>query len=173
MERTASIPAQSGCGETGYTLRSALFQPRFGLKADIASGDRNPKDNRLTTFNALFPKQPYFSEASLIAPANLIDVHPSVSLHLTKAVELTTDVDFFWKHRVEDAIYTPPGQPLVRAGKSDSRYIGSQTNTQLEWQLGHNVSFTLYYSHFFAASAVTDAGGRDVDFVGSWMTWRF
>jgi len=153
----ADILAWTVATDTGYTVRSAPFQPRLGLKADIASGDHNPNDNRLTTFNALFPKQPYFSEASLIAPANIIDVHPSVSLQLTKAVELTTEVDFFWKHRIEDAIYAPPGQPLVRAGQSDSRYIGSQTNTQLEWQLSHSVSFTLYYSHFFAAAAVTDA----------------
>src|SRR5207302_1068892 len=136
----ADILAWTVATDTGYTLRSAPFHPRIGLKADIASGDRNPNDNRLTTFNALFPKQPYFSEASLIAPANIIDLHPSLSLQLTKTVTLTTEFDLFWKHRIEDAIYAPPGRPLIRAGASDSRYVGSQTNAELEWQLSHNTS---------------------------------
>lgn len=169
----ADIVAWTVATDTGYTFASLPFQPRIGVKADIASGDRNPNDGRLTTFNALFPKQPYFSEASLIAPANLIDVHPSVQLELRENLSLNADWNLFWKHRVEDAIYAPPGRPLVRAGQSESRFVGHQINGELEWRLHGNMSWTLYYSHFFAGPAVTDAGGRDVDFIGSWMTLRF
>jgi hypothetical protein len=169
----ADILAWTVATDTGYTFGALPFRPRLGLKANIASGDRNPNDSCLTTFNALFPKQPYFSEASLIAPANIIDVHPSLSLQLTDKVSLAADWNFFWKHLVEDAIYAPPGRPLVRAGQSDSHYIGNQANAELEWQFHHNASWTLYYSHFIAGPAVTDAGGRDVDFIGSWITLRF
>jgi hypothetical protein len=66
-----------------------------------------------------------------------------------------------------------PGRPFVRAGQSDSNYIGSQANMELEWQFHNNAAWTLYYSHFLAGLAVTDAGGRDVDFVGSWAAFRF
>ncbi|MDP9291144.1 MAG: alginate export family protein [Verrucomicrobiota bacterium] len=169
----ADILAWTVATDTGYTLKSAPLRPRIGLKADIASGDGNPNNDRLTTFNALFPKQPYFTEASLIAPANIIDVHPSLSFQLSKNVELTTDVDFFWKHRVEDAIYAPPGRPLIPAGQSESRYVGCQTNAELEWKLDRNSSLTLYYSHFFSGPAVTDGGGRDVDFFGTWIAMQF
>ncbi|MDB6174734.1 MAG: hypothetical protein JWL59_4045 [Chthoniobacteraceae bacterium] len=169
----ANILAWTVATDTGYTSASLPFHPRVGFKADIATGDCNPNDGRLTTFNALFPKQPYFSEASLIAPANLIDLHPMLSLQLSHELSFTTDYNVFWKQRVEDAIYAPPGRPLVRAGETNSRYIGSQINTGLQWQFHANASWTLYYSHFFAGSAVTKAGGREVDFVGSWITVQF
>jgi hypothetical protein len=169
----ADILAWTFASDTGYTFASVLFTPRVGIKADIASGDSDPSNGWLNTFNALFPKQPYFSEASLLAPANLIDLHPSASFSFTKAVTLTTDIDFFWKHEVDDAIYAPPGRPLIPGGLSNSHYIGSQVNAEVEWEINRYVSVTFYYSHFFAGSAVTGAGGRDVDFAGSWINFRF
>lgn len=167
------IFAWTFASDTGYTFCSILFSPRLGLKADIASGDSNPRENRLNTFNALFPKQPYFSEASLLAPANIIDLHPSIALHFTEKVSLTTDVDFFWKQRSADAIYAPPGRPLIQSGTTNSRNIGTQVNAALEWEVNRDLSMTFYYSHFFAGSAVTAAGGHNVDFVGSWISFRF
>src|SRR5438874_1430352 len=89
-------------------LRSAELRPRFGLKADIASGDRNLADQTLGTFNALFPKGAYFSEADLLGPYNLMDLHPSVELHLTKSLKLTPDADFFWRQSTHDGIYGIP-----------------------------------------------------------------
>jgi len=170
---SADILAWTIATDTGYTFGSLPWKPRIGLKADIASGDPDANDDRLATFNALFPKQPYFSEASLLAPSNLIDLHPSLKLQLTDELSLTADWDFFWKQRGGDAIYSPPGRPLVAAGSSDSRYIGSQANVGIEWQLAVTTSWALYYSHFLAGPAVTDAGGRDVDFLGSWIEFKF
>lgn len=169
----AGILAWTVATDTSYTFRSLAFKPRIGLKADIASGDSDPRDNRLGTFNALFPKQPYFSEASLLAPANLIDLHPTLTLQLTEKVSFTTDVDFFWKHQVDDAIYAPPGRPLIRAGRSQARFTGSQVNAGVQWQLRRHLTIAFYYSHFFAGPAVSNGGGRDVDFVGSWITFNF
>jgi hypothetical protein len=156
-----------------YTFKSLLFSPRLGLKADIASGDTDPTDDRLGTFNALFPKQPYFGEASLLAPANLIDLHPTVSLQLSDRLRVTTDVDFFWKHQRKDAIYAPPGRPLVRGGSNTSRYIGAQVNAELECELTKHLSVTVSYSHFFAGAAVTSSGGRDVDFTAASIKFAF
>ncbi len=169
----AEILAWTIATDTGYTFGSLPWKPRIGLKADIASGDPDSNDDRLATFNALFPKQPYFSEASLIAPSNIIDLHPTLEFQITDEISLTADWNFFWKHRTGDAIYSPPGRPLVIAGTSNSRYIGSQINLGTAWQMNPCTSWALYYSHFLAGPAVTDAGGRDVDFIGSWIEVQF
>jgi Alginate export len=70
--------------DTEYTFTNLPLSPRLGLKTDAISGDGNLHDNRLGTSNALFPKLPYFSEANIVAPANLLDVQPNLTLALTE-----------------------------------------------------------------------------------------
>jgi hypothetical protein len=76
----APISAWTAASDTGFTFSRFRFEPRLGLKADIASGDRDPRDSRLETFNALFPRGGYFNDSAIIGPANFIDLHPSVEL---------------------------------------------------------------------------------------------
>jgi hypothetical protein len=82
---------------------SLPFRPRFGLRADIASGDEAPANQDLQTFNPLFPKGAYFSEAGLIGPANFIDLNPCIDLHLANHLTLIFDWDFFWRESTHDA----------------------------------------------------------------------
>ena len=65
---TLDVRAWTLATDTGWRWTERPLQPRLGLKADIASGDGNLRDGRVGTFNALFPKSAYFSEASLLAP---------------------------------------------------------------------------------------------------------
>ncbi len=41
---------------------SDSWTPRLGLSIDVASGDRNPHDNKLETFNPLFPNGNYVAD---------------------------------------------------------------------------------------------------------------
>ena len=77
---SADIRAWTTSADVGYTLDAVPFSPRLGLKADAISGDSDLGDHKLGTFNPLFPKLPYFSEANLAAPANLLDIQPGISL---------------------------------------------------------------------------------------------
>ena len=169
-----SIRAWTTASDTGYRFESIKLRPRFGLKADIASGDRNPTDGTLGTFNALFPKGAYFSEADLLGPYNLMDLHPSVELHLTERILLTSDFDFFWRQSTNDGIYGIPGN-LIRSGRnSGARYIGNHANVQLEWQLDRHISLTAIYLHFFPGPFLKETQpGQDVDFVAAWVTYKF
>jgi len=54
----SEIKAWTVASDVGYTARALLLAPRLGLKADIISGNRDPDDRTLGTFNALFPKGP-------------------------------------------------------------------------------------------------------------------
>jgi hypothetical protein len=160
--------------DTGFRIQSAPLQPRFGLKADIASGDHNPGDQTLGTFNALFPKGAYFSEADLVGPYNLMDLHLSVELHLTKSLKLTPDADFFWRQSTHDGIYGIPGN-LLRSGRgATARYIGSHASAQLEWTIEPHVSITAMYLHFFPGEFLKQAlPDRPVNFLAAWISYRF
>ena len=128
----------------------------------------------LQTFNALFPKGAYFNEASLIGPANFFDVHPSLTLQLTERVRLTLDWAFFWRYSLRDGIYGNAVN-LVRSGQgSRARYVGSAPTVEAEWEADRHVTLTVDYTHFFAGPFLRQSGsGKEVDFVATWVTYRF
>ncbi len=169
-----AIQAWTAASETGYTLQAVRFHPRLGLKADIASGDHNPRDRTLQTFNALFPKGAYFGEIALIGPANFIDLHPILDVHLTQSITVTTDWDVFWRQSTRDGIYGPAIN-LIRSGRtSRARSVGSQATVQAEWQVTRHTTLVGIYTHFFAGAFLRESGpGRDVDYVTTWVAYRF
>jgi hypothetical protein len=167
------ILAWTAASDTGFTFEQAPLRPRLGLKANIASGDDNRRDGTLGTFNPLFPKNAYFTEADLVTPANFIDLYPTITVHPTAAVDVTTGVDFLWRESTHDAFYRVPLIPLVRGDQSNARFIGSEFDLEAGWQIDRHLKLNAAYIHFFAGPVVTNAGGKDVDYVGGWGSYKF
>ena len=163
---TAGIRAWTAASDTGYTWTGLPFKPRFGLKVDIASGDDDPKDGTLGTFNPLFPKIAYFTENSLFVPANLINVYPSLALELKEGLLVSVGWDVLWRESTRDAFYLNPLSPLPSSEASRNSFIGSEATVDLRWQFNRHVQISASYVRFFAGDTIEDAGGKDVDFVG-------
>jgi len=73
----------------GYTLRDIPWTPRLGIQVDASSGDRNLTDNKLNTFNPLFPNGYYVTLAGL---HGLREFHPREALgDATPARKAQTD----------------------------------------------------------------------------------
>lgn len=168
------IFAWSAASDNGYALEAAPFQPRLGLKASIISGDEDPDDADLGTFNALFPRGNYFGESSIMGPANLFTVHPSVQGRLADGIHVEAGWDFFWRYSVEDGVYGPAGNVLQSPNGSTERYVGSELSLLLGWQFNRELSLRMGCSHFFAGSFLEDAGpGEDVDYLSVTLAYRF
>ena len=169
-----NIRAWTVASDTGYAKHSWPLHPRIGLKADIASGDKNPASPDLQTFNGLFPKGAYFSEADLIGPANFADLHPSATLSLSKRLSLTVDGDFFWRESTHDGIYGVAVN-LVRTGRlSNARYIGSHSSAEFEYRLDRHTTIIWNYLHFFPGPFLRETPpGRDVNYATAWFVYRF
>lgn len=168
----SDIEAWTVASAFGYTFADVPWSPRLGLKANIASGDKNPADGKLETFNALFPKLPYFTEANVIAPANFMDVHPTLTFSPWTPVEVTLGWDILWKQQNADAFYAPPLVPVAGTAGS-GRFIGHQANIDMSYELSPNVTLAGSYVHFWAGDGLRAAGGRDGDYAGAWTTLRF
>jgi hypothetical protein len=168
------IRAWTAASDTGYTFDSLTFHPRLGLKADVTSGDRDPHNPDLQSFNPLFPKGAYFSEDALIGPINHIDLNPSVDLHFTDGLILSVNWDFFWRQSIHDGLYNS-GLSIARSGKnSTARYIGSQPQTQLEWDIDRHITLIAIYAHFLAGPFLRETGpSKDVDYLTAWLTYKF
>ncbi|MEG0184070.1 MAG: alginate export family protein [Stenotrophomonas sp.] len=170
---TLDIRAWTLASDTGWRWNDLPLQPRLGLKADIASGDGNLRDGRLGTFNALFPKSAYFSEASLLAPANLMDLQPTLGLRLHDTVSTELGVQLAWKQQRAAAGYTTPAPRGALPGTArGARPRGTQYKSETRWQVSDRWQWQLQLAWVDAGPALKQAGGQDTLFasiVGAWQ----
>jgi hypothetical protein len=157
----------------GYEFVGLPLSPRLGLKADAISGDDDLHDRELGTFNPLFPRLPYFSEANLATPANLLDLQPNLRLSLSETLTASVSWNGLWKYAKADAYYAPPLMPVANTTSSTSRDIGWQASTQIEWQPTDQLELAATYVSFEPGDVVNQAHGRSGSFFGAWAQWSF
>ncbi|TFW72282.1 alginate export family protein [Methylotenera oryzisoli] len=164
------IRAWTFASDTGYTFADTAWHPRLGIKADIASGDRNKKDGKLETFNPLFFKANYFNDAAFFRPANLADIHASLQMQPREDLTITFGSDFIWKHSKQDAIYATTGRVLLPATDA-SKYVGTALEAAAQWKVNRHMVATASYVHMYTGSQVDKAGGGDIDYLATWVSF--
>ncbi|SFR96664.1 alginate export family protein [Sphingomonas jatrophae] len=170
---SATIRAWSIASETSYAF-SAPLAPRFRLRANMASGDRDRNDDRLGTFNALFPKGKYFGELSPIGPRNIVNLHPSVDVDLGRGFTAELAGIAYWRASRRDGLYDVPGQLIRAPGDSNARHIGNQIELLVGWQANTILSFSLSASLFTAGQFLRETGpARPIHMVGAETMLRF
>ena len=164
---TASIHAS-------YIFKEVVLKPELGLKTEIISGDKKVADNKLQTFNPLFPRGAYFGLAALIGPANLVDVHPSVTLNLSSKVSLYIDYDIFRRHSTGDGIYAVNMSLIYPDGDSDDKKIGNQLAANLAYQPNNFIYLGAEFTWFDAGPYLKSVGaGKDILFTAVTAQLKF
>lgn len=145
--------------------------PRLGLRANVTSGTSGSR--RLGTFDPLFPNLAYFSQLTLVAPQNHVDVHPRLTVDVLGRIELELAGDWFWRTSLQDAIYSPPGIPVGAVDDHAGRFVGTELTASVEAAVGRHASVVAYFARLWAGPAVRSLGGRDVDLLAFWVTYVF
>jgi len=171
---TGRIRAWTTSLHANYQLTNGKKPFSVGLKTEIISGDKNPNDNQLNTFNPLYPRGAYFGLAALIGPANLVDVHPGIKWQAHKNVTLSADLDLFWRHSLTDGIYGPNVALIYSGQASRERFIGEQWGINAEYSPGKHLSIVPELTWFHAGSFMKEvSAGKDVWFSAITLQWKY
>ncbi|WP_449433426.1 alginate export family protein [Pseudomonas putida] len=168
----ASIRAWGLSTDTGYSY-AGPWRPRLGLRVDMASGDRNAGDNRVETFDPLFPRNGVYGEAALITLSNVIIVGPVLAFSPWQDVRIEPGVFKVWKQSPGDAVYFP--NMVVAAGpeQSSGRDIGTIFRANIRWLASSNLTLDVDYKYYDVGTAIRSANGKDSQFISLRSTFRF
>jgi len=168
------IRAWSIASETSRAFPHAPLSPTLRLRANAVSGDHDPADPKLGTFNPLFPKGKYFGELSPIGPYNIVNVHPDVDLHLGRGFSFNIAAVAYWRQSRGDGVYDMPGQIIREGSGSGAHYIGTQGEAVLSWEPNAALSMLASYSIFEPGRFIEETGpARTIHMVGLETMYRF
>lgn len=149
----------------GYTFDTSWL-PRLGLAYNFGSGDDDPTDKDIQTFQNLFPtNHKFYGQMDVFSWQNMHDIEVSVKVQPVKAVTVKAEYHAFWLETTEDSWYRANGvatvRPLNAAARAAGNYAGSEADLTVQWNVNKNLQFEGGYSHFFAGDYLADTGPAD------------
>lgn len=162
-----TIQAWSWSVVGGYTFAQLPYKPRLGVGFDWASGDNDPTDGKVGTFDQLFPLgHAFFGYLDLVGRQNITAANVNLSAWLVpKKVKATVAYHAFWLSENEDALYNAGGAPGRRdpTGKS-GKEVGDELDLTLVWKMSVHEKLLLGYSHLWEGNFIRATGAsQDAD----------
>jgi len=131
-----------------------------GIKTEAISGDKNETDNKLNTFDALYPRGAYFGRVARFGPSNLIDVHPYVNITFNK-LSLEMDYAAFWRYSLEDGVYGA-AMTLDYPNLNDQRFIAHQMGFIAGYRFNHAIGVELEGNVIFPGTFLQESNMNDI-----------
>lgn len=144
----------------GHFRVERVLAPRRGVKLRLeynhASGDRDPADRRLNTFDVLYPTpHDKYGLADQVGWKNV--EHAGVVVETKPRARLSLQAKFhtWWLANARDGLYNAPGTLIARdvSGRS-GRHVGEEIDGQLLYAAGKQLSFGAGVGHIFPAAFV-------------------
>lgn len=153
----------------GYTF-DTRWLPRLALGYSYATGDSDPLDGDIETFQNLFPtNHKFYGQADFFSWQNIHDLELNLKVAPTRSVTVRADFHAFFLASTDDVWYRANGvtavRPLTPAARNADNYAGSEIDFLVTWTVNKNVTLEAGYSHFFAGEYLEDTGAQsDADF---------
>jgi hypothetical protein len=142
--------------ETGFRWPRAVWRPRVSVRSDAASGDEDPGDPRLQSFNPLFPGNSYSGAVGLLGPTNLTDFTPAVTVFPHRTLVLGFEAPSYWRTSTADGVYATDLRVLVPARAGTGRYIGTNPGVVVVWRATPHLEVQGAITRFLSGGFLAD-----------------
>ncbi len=162
--------------QLGYTPARVRLKPRFLAEYNFASGDDDPNDGKVGTFDQLFPtNHNKYGIADLVGWRNMHNLRLGLSLKPTDRTGIHFDVHSFWLASRRDALYNAPGRPVARIPEgATSRHIGEEIDLYGSIKLTTSLSLGAGVAHLFAGQFLQQATpGENTMFAYAMASYHF
>ena len=140
------------------------WAPALGLKLDWSSGDKTADDGKLQTFNPMFVNPAIYSLAGLNTPANLLSVHPSITVYPSRNLMLNLEYALLFRSSIEDGLYDPPRFQTRMANGIEDSHLGDVIGLLIFYSYNRNLSFNIRGSYFIAGAFLEASGDAESTF---------
>jgi len=150
---------------------------RLGAEYNLASGDKSSTDNRVQTFDNLFPtnhlKYGYMDLVSLRNAQNFA-LRSNFKPRNNVPLFLSLDYWYFLLHRNTDNAYRASGASFRSTVAGASKKLGQEIDFTAEYKYEKDLSILLGASHFFAGQFLEDTGeSKDANFFYTQLVMNF
>lgn len=156
------LRAFAGHWGAGYNWLRHPWKPRLGIDYSYASGDANPADGHINTFQNLFPtNHVFYGYMDEFAWQNIHNPALHLALEPSASVKLALDQRFYWLADTGDAWYRGSLATVRPITPGAQGYVGSEFDATAYWKALRHLDLQVGYSHFFAGGYVGDTGAED------------
>jgi hypothetical protein len=172
-----TIQAWSVTINGGYTSPDCPYKSRIGAGFDWASGDDNPRDGVVGTFDQMFPLgHQYFGFLDLVGRQNITAFNVNLSAWpVENKVQTVAAFHTFWMSDRADALYDSGGAAVRRDVTGNSgRELGHELDLTMLWKLDVHSAMLLGYSHFWDSDFIQHTGrSENADLVYVQYSYKF
>jgi hypothetical protein len=164
--RETALRGAMGAAQVTYGAGSWPWQTRVLLEHEYASGDDDPADGRVTTYDSLFTaRRLHLGLVNFIGRRNIRAWQTGVETHPRANVRLRFDAHGFWVASRRDALYSPDGTPAVAPppGGAQSAKAGEEIDFTFLWTPNERWEIDAGAMRFFSGPFVREGRGEPVE----------
>lgn len=148
--------------------------PRLGFHADYASGGGTfDTAGKVGAFNFLYNATIIYSDDNYLGAINMMGIAPTLSVPVTKKLQLIGETGFYCRPDQSDAVYRGNSQAYAGTQNVAGRHVANIARLRANWTLNPHVSLSGIANYVDAGKVLTRAGYGDNLFVQTMMTLRF
>lgn len=164
--RQTELRGAMGAAQLSYGAPDWPWRTRIHAEHEYASGDPDPGDNRISTYDSLFTaRRMHLGWNNLVGRRNIRAWETGVETRPAESLRFRFALHGFWVASRKDALYSPDGAIAVAApaGGASGAHAGDEVDFTLLWSPVPYWELDAGAMRFFSGRFVRQARGEAVD----------